>query len=384
MATEQPTDDPSATERSSISLPVVLGATALVVAIVALAWSVFFAGGGTSDCQARAWDAVPGERDLPNGWTVATTSFFVGNTTVTLQGPAADPETGEGVIYATVTCYGRDGHEAVARSRAADAASGSVTEDLDDIGDEGYTLGEESTGLSAVHFRRGDLVAYLVVAGNVTREELRATAAAFDQAIIDARAGDIPTIAPVDTGGALPGSFEPEPSVLLPSEPPVEGTPEASQASSVLAGLLPTEIDGTRYIVDTFTGADAFGNDAGSRAVVAGLRALDKSPEDLELAEVYDENEALDLYLFAFRLPGVDPDVLNSLVLDSWLIGGAEGVTTEQIELGGKTVTHVDYGDDFPDAYLYSLGDVAIIIHSGSDDLAAAAAAALPTSAGEP
>ena len=53
-------------------------------------------------------------------------------------------------------------------------------------------------------------------------------------------------------------------------------------------------------------------------------------------------------------------------------------MTTEEVELGGKTMTHVDYGDDSPDAYVYSLGDTAIIIYSGSPDLAEAAAEALP------
>ena len=57
-------------------------------------------------------------------------------------------------------------------------------------------------------------------------------------------------------------------------------------------------------------------------------------------------------------------------MLDSWLVADAEGVTSEQVELGGKTVTHVDYGDEFQDAYLYSLGDTAVIIQSGSPDLA--------------
>ena len=42
-------------------------------------------------------------------------------------------------------------------------------------------------------------------------------------------------------------------------------------------------------------------------------------------------------------------------------------------------MTHVDYGDEFQDAYLYSLGDTAVIIQSGSPDLAEAAAEALLT-----
>ena len=370
-------------ETSRVSLPVALALGALIVALVALTWSLLFAGGGSRDCQARAGDSVPAERELPGGLTVSATSFFVGNVTITLDGPAADDETGAGVIYTTVTCFGRDGAEALARSRAADAATGSPTSDVEGIGDEGYTIGDGS-GLSAIHFRRGDLVAYLVVAGDVTPAELRATAQAFDQAMIDARAGDVPTLAPARTSQPVPESFPAEPP-LLPSEPAGgSASPGAVQASPELAALLPTEIDGTRFIVQTFTAADAFGNDAGSRAVTAGLRKLSASPADLELAEVFDVNEELDLYLFAFRLPGADPAALHSLVLDSWLVAGAEGVTTEEVELGGKMVTLVDYGDEFPSAYLYSIGDVAVIIHTGSEDLASAAADALPTSAVQP
>ena len=357
--------------------PLALGFAALAVGLIALGWTLLASSGGASDCQARAWDSIPEERVLPDGWAVTATNFFVGNSTVTLEGPAADTDTGEGVVYATVTCYGDDGSEALARSRASDASTGSPTTDLEGIGDEGYAI-EDTTGLSAMHFRRGDLVSYLVVAGNVTPDELRSTATAFDQAMADARAGDLPSIAPAGTPGPVgetPLIEEP----ALPSDAPLGSQgPDASPASPELEGMLPTEIGGTPYIVQSFTGADAFGNDAGSRAVTAGLRALGKSPADLELAEAYDQNESLDLYLFAFRLPGADPEELRSLVLDSWLVAGAEGVTSEQVELGGKTVTHVEYGDDFQDAYVYSLGDTAIIIHSGTPDLAEAAAEALP------
>ena len=358
--------------------PLALGVAALAVGLVALGMTLFASGRGASDCQARAWDSIPEERALPDGWAVTATNFFVGNATVTLEGPAADTDTGEGVVYATVTCYGNDASEALARSRAADASSGSPTTDLEGIGDEGYAI-EDGSGLSALHFRRGDLVAYLVVAGNVSPDELRSTASAFDQAMIDAKAGDLPTIAPAGTPGPV-GETPPVEPPALPSEAPLgsEG-PDGSPASPELEGLLPTEIAGTPFIVDTFTGADAFGNDVGSRAVTAGLRALGKSPADLELAEAYDQNESLDLYLFAFRLPGAKPEELRSLVLDSWLVTDAEGVTSEQVELGGKTVTRIEYGDDFQDAYVYSLGDRVVIIHSGSPDLAAAAAEALPT-----
>ena len=383
----RPSESSAEAERGPFPVALALSIVALLLAGVALAWSLFFSGTrGADDCQARAWDSIPAERDLPGGWTVAATSFFVSNMTVTLEGPAADAETGEGVIYTTVTCYGRDSAEALARSRAADASTGSPTTDLDGFGEEGYQI-DDGTGLSAIHFRRGDLVSYLVVAGNVTPDELRAAGQAFDQAMLDAEAGDIPSIEPAGTAG--PGAESPtvEPPVIepsaLPSDLPAE-SPSGEPASPELDALLPRDIGGTPYVVETYTGEDALSNDAGSLAFTAGLRELGKTPADLQLAQAYDETGTADLYLFAFRLPDSDPAALRSLVLDSWLVAGAEGVTTEEVELGDKTLTRVDYGEDVPDAYVYSVGDVAVIIHSGSEDLAAQAAETLPTSADQP
>ena len=56
----------------------------------------------------------------------------------------------------------------------------------------------------------------------------------------------------------------------------------------------------------------------------------------------------------------------------------AEGVTIEDVELGDKTLTRVDYGDDLADAYLYATGDAVILLHTSSAELAEAGAAALP------
>ena len=145
-------------------------------------------GGGASDCQARAWDSIPEERALPDGWAVTATNFFVGNSTVTLEGPAADTDTGEGVVYATVTCYGDDAAEALARSRAADASTGSPTTDLEGIGDEGYAI-EDGTGLSAMHSAAGTWCRTSWSRATSRPDELRSTASSFDQAMIDRRPG---------------------------------------------------------------------------------------------------------------------------------------------------------------------------------------------------
>lgn len=356
-------------------LPLVLSVIALVAAGLALAWSALFSGGAAAaDCQARAWDALPTDEALPDGWSVETASFFSNNLSVTLGGPVASDQTADKAIYATVTCYGRDGNEALARSRAGDSSSPSGTTDLTGIGETGYSVGDELSGLTAIHFRRGDLVAYIVVAGTVTSEELRTTAQAFDQAIQSAKAGDIPSPRPPAT--APTETFEPEPSVDA-SAPP-SGSPEPSGPASGLEALLPTEIEDTAFITDSATGADILQDDPGSRAMTAALRALNKTPADLQVAQAYDENDELDLYFVAFSLPGADPEAFRTLILQSWLVSDAEGVTIEEVELGAKTLTRVDYGDELADAYLYATGDAVILLHTSSAELAEAGAAALP------
>ncbi len=367
--------DDEVAEPGRSNLPLILSVIALVAAGLGLAWSALFSGGAAAaDCQARAWDALPADDALPDGWSVETTSFFSNNLSVNLAGPVASEQTPEGAIYATVTCYGRDANEALARSRAGDSGSPAGTSDLTGIGEAGYSVGDDLSGLTAIHFRRGDLVAYVVVAGTVTSEELRTTAQAFDQAIQSAKAGDIPSPRPRAT--AATESFEPEPSVDATS--PASNSPEPSGPASDLEAHHPTEIEDTAFITDSATGADILQDDPGSRAMTAALRALGKTPADLQVVQAYDENDELDLYFVAFSLPGADPEAFRTLILQSWLVADAEGVTIEEVELGDKTLTRVDYGDELADAYLYATGDAVILLHTSSADLAEAGAAALP------
>ncbi|HSK51223.1 MAG TPA: hypothetical protein VLA44_00600 [Clostridia bacterium] len=364
--------DQPASGRTS-QLPLVLSAIALVVAGLGLWLSVTSAGG--TGCQSRAWDAVPDPADLPPGWTVATSNFFVGNLTVTLGGPLDEEGEQGGEIFATVTCYGGDATEALARSRSSDQAAGSVTADLTGLGDAGYQIDDASSGLAAMHFRRGDLLAYLVVQGEVSAEDLRATAVVFDAAMESARAGSIPTLGPVRTPDLATLAPAPSPDV---SEEPVEsGLPGSSDVPSGLERFLPSEAAGTAFTAESLTADDLSGS-PGGRALAAGVRALGKTTADLQVAQAYDELGEVELYFLAFRLPGVDPEPFNTLILESWLVAGAEGVTTEEVELGGKRLTAVDYGADVPRAYLYTSGDVSIVIQAGDEALAEEGAAALP------
>jgi len=60
--------------RRTFPWPLALGFAALAVGLVALGWTLFGSGRGASDCQARAWDSIPAERDLPPDWAVTATN----------------------------------------------------------------------------------------------------------------------------------------------------------------------------------------------------------------------------------------------------------------------------------------------------------------------
>ena len=364
----------TAVDPGRVRLALGLGMLAVILSAAALAVAVVRPFSSGTDCQELAWDSVPEAADLPDGWTVATSNFFVGSLTATVDGPASTDATSDGSVFATVTCYAGDAAQALSRSRAAEAATaGNTVADLD-IGDVGYSVGNEESGTIAVHFLRDDLVTYLAVSGSVEEADLLAVAEAFDVAIAGARTGRATTPGPA--GVTEPPSIgSPEPSDELPLESLL---PSESPAAPELLAMLPATIEGTPFLSNSANGADVPADTPGSRALMASLRAIDKAPEDLQVAEAYDESETLDLYLLAFRLPGGDGAALRDIVLDTWLSAGGEGVAKEPLTLGGRDVIRVSYGDDEADAYVVTNEDAVIIIHTSDPNLAEAAAAALP------
>jgi hypothetical protein len=350
-------------------LPLVLSALALAVAGIGLWLAV--APSGSSTCQSRAWDSLPADDDLPPGWTVATSNYFVGNLTVTLAGPLAEGAEQPAEIFATVTCFNGDAAEALARSRSADHVVGNQTSAITNLGDGGYEILDQFSTVVAVHFRRGDLAAY--IQGDASAEDLRAAGAVFDRAMQDARPGVIPSLEPLrslDLGSFDP-SFEPGGESFDPS------SPGPSVEPSELEAILPTEVSGTAFTVEAIDQSQ-LGGSPGGRALAAGVRALGREPADLLVAQAYDALEEIDLYFLAFQLPDADPAAFKALVLDSWLVAGAEGVTVDEVALGGKDVTSIDYGEEAPPTYLYTSGTIAVVIQAGDETVAGAAIEALP------
>ena len=109
--------------------------------------------------------------------------------------------------------------------------------------------------------------------------------------------------------------------------------------------MLPAAVSGSALTSDTATGADLGETGAAGRAMIAALGTKDIAAEDLLVAQAYDTNGELDLYLLGFQAPGTPAADLAPIVLDTWLSASTSGVTTSTVTLGGKELTKVSYGD---------------------------------------
>ena len=66
-------------------------------------------------------------------------------------------------------------------------------------------------------------------------------------------------------------------------------------------------------------------------------------------------------------------------MLDSWLTASGAGVTQRRSQLGGKTVTRIDYGADGAKDYVVTRDGATIVITTADEDLATAAIGRCPS-----
>ena len=350
---------------------VAIAAVALVLGVVNV-----LRPGPSGGCQADAWDAVPAETSLPDSWTLGATDFYVGSQTTTLVGPVVDETAGGGaVVYASVTCYGDSAGDALERSRSSAEGAGATVEDLPGLGDRAYVMSDSSTGSTAYHFRRGSLVAYLAVSGTVAPAELDQLAVSVDAAMAKSQGGPAPSVASRPT--TAPGTSE-EPAESLEPSPGESVEPEPSPVAAALEGRLPSEVNGIALTKDSATGDIVLSEDIPSRALVAALRTLGKTPTDLLVAQAYDETGVLASSILGFELPGVEGAELKSIILGSWLLGDSPGVTTTDVTLAGKPFTKVSYGDEGTSSYVTVVDGAVLIIDAADDEQAALLVASLP------
>jgi hypothetical protein len=354
-----------------------LAVGALVIALVAVgltAWRLVAPGGAS--CQSTAWSAAPSAADLPAGWSISATQYDVDRLSVTLVGQAPQGQTtSRPVVYATVTCYPQDAAAAVAKAQAAASATGQTVSARTDLGDQAYTALDQS-GASFIQFRHGDVVAYLAASGQVTAVEVETVASAFDRAL--GGHGTTAAIGSPGPSGAASVAPSDAASPIAPTSPAPLPSAAAAAAAPELEAALPATVAGTTLTISSAVGASVLGSDAGSRAIIAALRADGKAVADFRAAQAHDATGAVDLTILALKVTGMNSATLEKIVLDTWLSATGTGVKTSAITLGGQAYTKVDYGDGGALSYITARGDIVIVIETSVLDLATKAAAALP------
>lgn len=320
-------------------------------------------------CQSAAWSTTPALEKLPAGWTVASSQYDIARKSMSLLGPLpADESLAQAVVYATITCYPDGAADAVTRSADAATAAGQVVISRNDLGHQGFSAADDS-GATFLQFRRDRIVVYLAASGDATSTEVDQLASAFDLAM----GGD---------GGAVAVGTQdvatPVPSTGADSPAPSDGASPSEAAAPELEGVLPTKVGDVVLIVDSATGSMFLGEDQGSRAIAAALRADGRKPDDLGVAQAYDETAESDLSLLAVGVDGMAQDKVLAFVLESWLAATGAGVKIDTVTLSGRELTRINYGDEGSLDYVTTKGAVVIVITTADPDLAALAVAALP------
>ena len=335
-------------------------------------------------CQTAAWNATPNGADLPAGWTVASSQYDIARKSMSLTGPQpSDGTTAQAVVYATITCYPSGAADAVTRSAAASTAAGQTVVSRNDLGNQGFSAADPS-GATFLQFRRDRIVVYLAGSADSSAAEVDAIASAFDKSM----GGDGGAVGLASPGA--PGAPSADASVGSDASasadtgtgseaPAASGDASASApAAPELEAALPTKVGDVVLTVDSASGTMILGEDQTSRAITAALRAVGKVPDDLKVAQAYDETAASDLSIMAFSVDGLSIDKVLPIVLDSWLSASGAGVTRQPVTLAGKQFTRIDYGDEGPMDYVGINGNAVIVITTADPAVAAATVAALP------
>jgi hypothetical protein len=159
-----------------------------------------------------------------------------------------------------------------------------------------------------------------------------------------------------------------------PSVPPVADTHDVPD----LEALLPTTVNGTALQLQSWNGGGILTDDAWSTSITAFLTSAGKTSADLQVAQAYDPNQALDGSFGAYRVVGLATAPVHDALLAAWK-GDSPDMKVSQVTLDGKAITKVDFGQDTPSSYLYQRGDVVYDIETTDEKVASAALAALPT-----
>ncbi len=349
-----------------------LALLAIVLAAGAIAFTLASrAGGGDlTACRSAAWSSVPKADGLPTGWQIGSTDLNANGVTVSIVGPTPEDQTAQPpVVYASVTCYGDAAAIALQQNRLGAKAAGATISERTASGDA-YDVDNPSTGSVTTLFRVGGLIGQIADAGTAAPSELSTITTALAKAMGDGSAAG--------TGGNAPTDGASRSADPAASEDPLgSAEPAPSAFAPELEAVLPTDLGGTPLTIQSNSATELFGDDPSSRALGARIRAIGGTLDQLQVAQAFDETGSILASIVGFRLPGADGTKLRAAIVETWLSAGNAGVTTTTVELGGKSLTKVDYGDAGTVQYVYGKDDYVIVIDTSDVAIATEIAAKL-------
>jgi hypothetical protein len=189
---------------------------------------------------------------------------------------------------------------------------------------------------------------------------------------------------PSNAAGGSPAAASSASAALSSSEPSaVATTPSSSAGPSLpavtsshadpaLEALLPAEITGTSMQRSSATLAALIASGGDRTAIDAFLQGLGKSESDGTYAAAFDPTNTVGGGIFAFKIAGVNADVLLPAIVSVEQSDLGAGATTKQATVGGKRVTVVSVGTGVNDTeWVYGRDDVVFVIHAADEAHAA-------------
>ena len=179
---------------------------------------------------------------------------------------------------------------------------------------------------------------------------------------------------PAAASSAPLSSSEPSAVATTPSSSALSSLPAvtSSHADPALEALLPAEISGTSMQRSSATLAALLASGGDRTAIDAFLRGLGKSESDGTYAAAFDPTNTVGGGIFAFKIAGVNADVLLPAIVSVEQSDLGAGATTKQATVGGKSATVVSVGTGVNDTeWVYGSDDVVFVIHAADEAHAA-------------
>lgn len=186
------------------------------------------------------------------------------------------------------------------------------------------------------------------------------------------------------TAAAMLAMREPAAAVVTPTDDPAADTSdgpapsiEYSHTVPALEATLPTLVDGTTLVTESWTGDQVIPDTDYGQSVTAFLASKGKTTADLQAGQSLDPAELLDLVAQNYRAEGVAPaDLLAAMIAGTK--ADSPGLVVSSITLDGQPVTKGVLDSSATNFYWLIKDGLVYEIQTSDDAIATHAIAAIP------